>query len=62
MLDDLIETLACHDYNHGKADPIIHDGKHGKLYEVVITNVSTDWETGYVDGYDLKMVEYNENS
>jgi len=25
------------------------------LYELVITNVSTDWETGYVDDWDLEF-------
>jgi hypothetical protein len=30
------------------------------VYEVIITNVRTDWETGYVDDYDYGFVPYNE--
>lgn len=61
MEDDLHETLVCHNYAYDSTDPIIHKGKHGKLYEVVYTNISTDWETGYVDGYDLELREYEED-
>lgn len=31
----------------------------GSIYQVEITNVSTDWETGYVDDYDLEFVPVN---
>lgn len=34
-----------------------HDG----IYQVLMTNVSTDWETGYVDDYDLTLVPYKED-
>lgn len=26
------------------------------VYEVIVCNLSRDWETGYVDGYDLKLI------
>lgn len=28
------------------------------IYEVRVCNQSTDWETGYVDGYDLKLIPF----
>lgn len=28
------------------------------LYEVIITNQTYDWETGYLDDYDYKLVPY----
>lgn len=31
------------------------------LYEVVMTNVSRDWETGYVDSYDYELVPHIED-
>lgn len=34
-----------------------HNEKHGTLFELKITNVSTCWETGYIDDYDLKFIE-----
>lgn len=30
------------------------------IYRVIIVNVSTDWETGYIDDYDLKLIPYEE--
>ena len=30
------------------------------VYEVVVTNVSHDYESGIMDGWDLKLVEYND--
>lgn len=30
------------------------------LYYVVTTNEQRDWETGYIDSYDLKLVPYPE--
>lgn len=29
----------------------------GKLYKVAVVNVTKDWETGYVDDYELEAVE-----
>lgn len=31
----------------------------GKYYRTTFTNVSTDWETGYVDDFDIAFVEVN---
>lgn len=28
------------------------------LYEVVVCNETHDWESGYVDGYDLKLIPF----
>jgi hypothetical protein len=33
------------------------NAKNGTLYQLKVTNISTDWETGYVDDYDLEFVE-----
>lgn len=59
--DDIQEILACHDYSYDNADPVIHQGKNGKLYEVKYVNISRDWETGIVDGYDVELREYEED-
>lgn len=37
----------------------IFDVKDG-IYEVVTNSVSRDWETGMVDDWDYKLVEYKE--
>jgi hypothetical protein len=37
----------------------LHEVEDG-LYEVVTCNIKTDWETGYVDDYDLKLVPFVE--
>lgn len=28
------------------------------LYKIVLTNISKDWETGYVDSYDYELIPY----
>lgn len=28
------------------------------IYELIVCNISTDWETGYVDDWDLKLVPF----
>ena len=33
--------------------------EHGKLYIIKLCNISTDWETGIMDDWDLGLVEYN---
>lgn len=61
MEDDMHEIIVDHNFNYHKAsDPFIHEGVHGKLYEVTYTNISTDWESGYVDGYDIELKEYTD--
>lgn len=32
--------------------------EHGKLYRLEICNETRDWESGCVDGWDLRLVEY----
>ena len=33
---------------------------NGALYIAEVVNVSRDWETGYVDDWDIEFVEYKE--
>lgn len=28
------------------------------IYELITVNISKDWETGYVDDYDFKLIPY----
>ncbi len=35
--------------------------KNGKLYSCKVTNMSRDYETGYVDGWDILIYEVKEN-
>ena len=55
--DDLQEFVA--NYKWG-VEGIEYDGAEGKLYKLEVTNISTDWETGKVDDYDLEFVEVKE--
>ena len=32
------------------------------IYELVTINISRDWETGYVDDYDYKLIPYEDES
>ena len=36
----------------------LHTLVGGELYTVEVVNVSTDWETGHVDDYDLMLSPY----
>lgn len=36
-------------------ETVIHDGQHGRVYELCVTNISHDWETGIVDDWDLEF-------
>lgn len=40
--------------------PLCKNPKHGAMYRLDTTNVTTDWETGIVDGWDLELVEVKE--
>lgn len=33
------------------------DIEDGGLYKLIVTNISTDWETGYVDSYNLEFIK-----
>lgn len=34
--------------------------KHGELYTLEYCNISTDWETGYADSWDLRAAKYSD--
>jgi hypothetical protein len=42
-----------------RGEPVIFPGKpkHKGLYRLIITNESVDWESGYIDDFDLALVE-----
>lgn len=54
-LEDDINEFMCHEGIIG-----IEDVKDGKLYTVGYTNISTDWESGIVDDWDLELIEIEE--
>ena len=54
----LHETLT--DFDILNELPDLSDVAHGKMYKVITTNHVYDWESGYVDGFDLQLVEYTE--
>ncbi len=35
---------------------------HGKLYQARVTNISTDWESGVVDDWDIEFVRVAEST
>lgn len=46
---------VCNDWPiHG-----IENVKDKKLYTIEVCNESKDWETGQIDSWDLKLVEYS---
>lgn len=52
MRDDLNEMIS------GQYGMIWPDNpKHGALYSPRVTNVARDWETGYVDDWDIILEE-----
>ena len=53
MLDELKELLYCDSV-------IMPEIEHGNLYSIRTINVSRDWETGYVDDYDIEIYEVEE--
>lgn len=36
------------------------ESKPDGLYEVRMTNISRDWETGYIDGFDYELIPFVE--
>jgi len=36
--------------------PLLDNIVHGKIYRLTMVNISRDWESGHIDGYDLKFV------
>lgn len=53
MMDDLQEHIGC-------GIPILgmDEAKQDELYSLQVVNVTVDWETNVVDGWDLKFVKY----
>jgi hypothetical protein len=47
LVDDILES----------GFQVIEGGEPGDLVELKVTNVGTDWETGYVDSWDLEFVK-----
>ena len=56
MWDDLQEFMG--DYSKGEG--VMFDGVQDKLYQLMVTNISTDWESGHVDDSDLEFVKCEE--
>ncbi|MFA7287396.1 MAG: hypothetical protein WC055_00805 [Melioribacteraceae bacterium] len=54
-LEDEISESMCDEGIIG-----LEDVKDGKLYTVGYTNITTDWESGIVDGWDLELIEIEE--
>ena len=36
--------------------------EHGKIYRLITTNWSIDWETGIVDDWDLELIEVEDKN
>ena len=47
-------------YNNGESRIIDFHKVEDGVYELIFCNESRDWETGYVDDHDYKLVELNE--
>ena len=59
LVEDLDQYLYL--YNSGDIDFQLEQYfTHGMLVQLKVTNVSTDWETGIVDDYELDFVEVKE--
>ena len=52
MLDDIAERMS-----DGYGLKLPKSINPGKLYQPFVTNISTDWETGHVDDWDLELRE-----
>lgn len=57
LLDELNE-VAFDKYMNG---PVIEKIKDSGLYKLQITNISTDWESGIVDDWDIEFVLVEES-
>jgi len=54
--DTLREAIAC------QSLPIITNPEHRAIYKLTYINITTDWETGYSDGFDLEFKKVQEKS
>jgi hypothetical protein len=48
LMDDINESIAC-------GNVIFPEIENEKLYSVRMVNISRDWESGFVDDYDLEI-------
>ena len=66
---NIIRTLSCNgcsncgwlledldNYMHNNRIDISHC-EHNNYYELITTNISRDWESGYIDDWDLEFVK-----
>lgn len=53
-LNHILEDLSCGGVDSLMKTLINKDASDG-IYKLYITNISTDWETGYVDDYDWEL-------
>ena len=51
-IDDWGKDLSWSDIEFGNTDQA--------MYQLKVTNISRDWESGYVDDWDIGFVEYKE--
>jgi hypothetical protein len=51
IMDEIQEGISC------ETPPLIESVENGKIYKIGFANISTDFETGYVDGYDIILIE-----
>jgi hypothetical protein len=56
LLDSFNEHISC------DCHPIVDEIRHGALYDLRVTNISRDWETGIVDDYDFEFVKRKEKA
>lgn len=50
-LKDELNEQCCMD-----EPPIVDDLQHGAVYQLKVTNIQTDWESGYADDWDIEFV------
>lgn len=61
LWDDLHERI-CDWGNDGYGSNIELGEENQALYQLKVTNTSTDWESGMVDDWDIGFVKYNEET
>jgi hypothetical protein len=55
FLEEELDVVGAHNVLITNIDEV-NEG----VYSVEICNISRDYESGYIDGYDLKLVPYTE--
>lgn len=61
LLEDLNERLNAYVNGWGSNPLSARKYKVDQLYQLEVTNISTDWETGIVDDWDVEFVPYKED-